>query len=99
MSHNHNHSHSTDNIKLAFFLNVGFTIFEIIGGLMTNSVAILSDAVHDLGDSISLGMAWFLGSYSEKESNQQYTYGYRRYSLLGAFINSIVLVGGSLYVV
>lgn len=98
MSHEHNHSHDTDNIRLAFFLNVSFTIFEIIGGLMTNSVAILSDAVHDLGDSISLAMAWYLGSYSEKESNQTYTYGYRRYSLLGAFINAVVLIGGSLYV-
>lgn len=98
MSHDHHHTQDTNNIRLAFFLNVSFTIFEIIGGLMTNSVAILSDAVHDLGDSISLAIAWYLGSYSEKESNQKYTYGYRRYSLLGAFINSTVLIGGSLYV-
>lgn len=79
-------------------LNLGFTILEVIGGILTNSTAILSDAVHDFGDSISLGMAWFLGSYSEKESNQKYTYGYRRYSMLGALINSVVLVGGSLFV-
>ncbi|MDQ7028223.1 MAG: cation diffusion facilitator family transporter [Anaerolineae bacterium] len=98
MSGNHDHSHSTSNIRLAFFLNLSFTIFEIIGGLATNSIAILSDAVHDLGDSISLGMAWFLGNYSEKDSNQKYTYGYRRYSLLGALINSAVLVGGSIFV-
>lgn len=94
----HQHTHSSDDIRAAFFLNVGFTVLEIIGGLLTNSVAILSDAVHDLGDSVSLGMAWFLGSYSEKESNQKYTYGYRRYSLLGALINSVVLVGGSLFI-
>lgn len=97
-SHSHQHGADSGNIRTAFFLNVGFTLFEIIGGLMTNSVAILSDAVHDLGDSISLGMAWFLGSYSEKESNQKYTYGYRRYSLLGALINAVVLIVGSLFI-
>ena len=99
MGHQHSHSHQDSaSIRTAFFLNLGFTIVEIIGGIMTNSVAILSDAVHDLGDTLSLAMAWFLGSYSEKQSNQKYTYGYRRYSLLGALINSVVLVGGSLFI-
>lgn len=100
MGHQHSHQHDQDNasIRTAFFLNLGFTILEIIGGIMTNSVAILSDAVHDLGDTLSLAMAWYLGSYSEKQSNQKYTYGYRRYSLLGALINSVVLVGGSLFI-
>ena len=85
------HNHGSSNIKLAFFLNLGFTIVEIIGGLMINSIAVLSDAVHDLGDSLSLGLAWFLGVYAEKEGNQNYTYGYRRYSLLAALINTVVL--------
>lgn len=99
MAHNHNHSHSsTKNIKTAFFLNLGFTILEIIGGFWTNSVAILADAIHDLGDSLSLGMAWFLQYYSEKDGDEKFTYGYRRFSLLGALINSLVLVGGSLLV-
>lgn len=98
MAHSHNHNTDSQSIRTAFLLNLAFTIIEIFGGLYTNSIAILSDAVHDLGDTISLGMAWFLGSYSEKESNQRYTYGYRRYSLLAAFINSIVLIGGSLFI-
>lgn len=99
MSHNHNHNHNEhSNIKLAFLLNLSFTIFEIIGGLLTNSVAILSDAVHDLGDSLSLGLAWFLGSYSEKKYNNKFTYGYRRYSLLSALINTVVLIIGSVIV-
>lgn len=89
------HKQGKSNIKVAFFLNLGFTIIEIIGGLMINSVAILSDAVHDLGDSLSLGLAWFLGSYSEKKEDQNYTYGYRRYSLLSALINTTVLIIGS----
>ncbi|MFW6030324.1 MAG: cation diffusion facilitator family transporter [Halanaerobiales bacterium] len=95
MSHNHSHNYNSSNIKLAFFLNLGFTIIEIIGGLMINSVAILSDALHDLGDSISLGLAWFLQGFSQKEENELYSYGYRRYSLLAALINTTVLIIGS----
>lgn len=99
MGHNHNHSHdSTKNIKVAFLLNLSFTILEIIGGFLTNSVAIMSDAVHDLGDSLSLGLAWFLSNYSEKEYNSKYTYGYKRFSLLSALINTVVLIIGSVFV-
>ena len=95
----HQHSHATSgNIKVAFFLNLGFTILEIIGGIFTNSIAILSDALHDLGDSIALGMAWYLEGFSRKESTSRYSYGYRRFSLLGALINSLVLIIGSLFI-
>ena len=55
----HNHTHHNEdvkNIRVAFFLNLLFTVIEIVGGILTNSVAILSDAVHDLGDSFSLGL-------------------------------------------
>lgn len=69
--HSHGgHSHgSTGNLKTAFFLNLSFTIIEIIGGLWTNSIAILSDAVHDLGDSLSLGLAWYFDRLSRREGN------------------------------
>ena len=56
----HHHHHSSNNIKVAFFLNFAFTIFEIIGGIYVNSIAIISDAIHDLGDTISLGTSWYL---------------------------------------
>src|SRR6056297_2745049 len=95
MGHQHSHSNEDSNIKLAFFMNLAFTIIEIFGGIMINSVAILSDALHDLGDSISLGLAWFLQDFSKKESNELYSYGYRRYSLLAALINTTVLIIGS----
>lgn len=101
MSHEHNHRHArsdSGDLRLAFLLNVGFAIFEVFGGLLTNSIAILSDALHDLGDAISLGMAWLLGRYSEKAHDQRFSYGYRRFSLLSAFLNSAILVGGSLFV-
>ncbi|MFT6166946.1 MAG: cobalt-zinc-cadmium efflux system protein [Vicingaceae bacterium] len=55
MSHQHSNHNTIKNLKTAFFINLSFTIFEIIGGLYVNSVAIISDAVHDLGDSLSLG--------------------------------------------
>jgi cobalt-zinc-cadmium efflux system protein len=99
-SHNHAHSHQiTQDIKLAFFLNLAFAILEIFGGLWTNSLAIVSDAVHDLGDSISLGMAWYLEKYSHKQSNFSFSYGYRRLSSLAALINTLILFIGSLYVI
>jgi len=95
MGHNHNHHSTTENIKVAFALNLGFAILELIGGLVFNSVAILSDALHDLGDSISLGLAWFFENYSNRESDEKYPYGYGRFSLLSALINAFVLVLGS----
>jgi len=88
----------TGNIRFAFFLNLGFTVIEIAGGLMTNSVAILSDALHDFGDSISLGLAWYFQKLSHKSSNNRFSYGYKRFSLIGALVNSLILVVGSLFI-
>lgn len=96
--HSHSHHHGTKNISLAFFLNLGFCIIELIGGLLTNSVAILSDALHDFGDSVALGLAWVFQKKSEQKPDDKYTYGYRRFSLLSAIINSIILVAGSAFV-
>jgi len=97
MSHNQSHD-STSDLRLAFFLNLSFTIIEIAGGIWTNSLAILSDAIHDLGDSLSLGMAWYLESYARKDKDKKYSYGYRRYSLLSALINTVVLIVGSVFI-
>jgi cobalt-zinc-cadmium efflux system protein len=97
MSHDHSHEHG--NIKLAFFLNFGFTILEFFGGMYVNSVAIISDALHDLGDSISLGLSWFLDHKSKEGANSSFTFGYTRFSLLGALINSLVLIAGSIFVI
>ncbi len=95
----HAHAHNTNNsLRTAFFLNLAFTIFEIIGGLWTNSMAILSDAVHDLGDSVSLGMAWFLERYSRRGKDNRFSYGYRRFSLLGAMLNILVLLVGGVVI-
>lgn len=97
--HHHHHHHATGNLKLAFSLNLAFTILEIIGGLYVNSIAIISDAVHDLGDSLSLGTAWYLQKKSEQKPDSKYSFGYARFSLLGALINAVVLITGSIYVI
>ena len=97
MGHEHHHE-EVKNIKVAFFLNLFFTLFEIVGGFFTNSMAILSDAVHDLGDCLSLGLAWYFQKVSNKGSDSSYSYGYKRFSLMGAVINSIVLVVGSIFI-
>ena len=97
--HEHKHEHSSSNrIGWAFFLNVSFTIIEFIGGWLTNSTAIMADAVHDLGDSISIGLAWVLNRLGNKEADGIFTYGYHRFSLLGALINGFVLIAGSVWV-
>ncbi len=103
MAHNdhhehHHHHHASGNIKTAFFLNVGFTLVEIVGGMLTGSAAILADAVHDLGDSFALAQAWYFESKSGGESSARYSYGYKRFSLLGALISTVVLLTSSLFV-
>ena len=95
-----NHHHSANkNLKIAFLLNVAFTILEFSGGYFVNSVAIVSDAFHDLGDSFALGIAWYLENLSNKKPSSRFSFGYRRFSLLGAFISSIILITGSIFVI
>jgi cobalt-zinc-cadmium efflux system protein len=95
----HDHAHEAHgDLRTAFLLNLSFTLLEVVGGVLTNSVAIVSDALHDLGDSISLGLAWYLQRVSARSSDVRYSYGYRRFSLLGALINAIILIAGSLFV-
>ena len=95
--HSHHH-HASGNIKLAFFLNLGFAAVEIVGGIVTGSTAILADAVHDLGDSFALGQAWYFEKVSLGKSNPRYSYGYKRFSLLGALISTVVLLTSSLFI-
>jgi cobalt-zinc-cadmium efflux system protein len=110
MAHNHNHNHSHGhshghhhhaeaNISFAFWLNTAFAIIELIGGYLTNSVAIMSDALHDFGDSFSLGISWYFQRVSKKKRDEKYSYGYKRFSLLGAFVNSLVLTVGSVIII
>ena len=83
---------STKNIGWALLFNVIFFVIEIIGGLLTNSISIISDAIHDCGDTIAIAVSWVLEKVSEKKPNEKYTFGYMRFSFLGALINSLILL-------
>ncbi|NTW25968.1 MAG: cation transporter, partial [Lentimicrobium sp.] len=101
--HNHKddratHVHGQGNIAIAFFLNAAFTVIEIIGGMLTNSIAIISDAVHDLGDTFSLGLAWYTEKLAERKPDSRFTYGYKRFPVLAALINSVFLLAASIFV-
>lgn len=87
------------NILIAFILNLSFSIFELFGGVFTNSVAILSDSIHDLGDTLSIGISYFMERKSKKSADKKYTYGYIRYSVLGGVITTTILLLGSILVI
>jgi cobalt-zinc-cadmium efflux system protein len=101
MSAHHDHTHNTSisNLKTVFFLNLCFTVIEVVGGILTGSIAIISDALHDLGDSVSLGFSWAFEKLSFKKRTERYTYGYKRFSLLGGLITAIMLIIGSIFVI
>lgn len=104
----HHHSHTHDigegkgaqrNMMIVFLLNLFFSIAEFIFGTIFNSQAILSDAVHDLGDALSIGLAYFFEKISNSGATTKYSYGYRRFSLLGAFVTSVILIGGAILII
>lgn len=86
-------------IWLAFVLNFGFSVFEFFGGMFTGSVAILSDAVHDLGDAVSIGLSALLEKKSRQHADDKYSYGYLRFSVLGSLITTLILAVGSVVVI
>jgi len=103
MAHHHHHGHEQDhqgkNIAIAILLNLGFAVVEFVGGLWTGSLAIIADSLHDLGDALALGLSYILERKSAQSSDKYYSYGYRRFSLLGALINGLILLGGSVWVI
>jgi cobalt-zinc-cadmium efflux system protein len=86
------------NILIAFLLNFAFAVFECFGGIFTGSVAIISDAVHDVGDAASIGISYFLEKKSKKQPDTTHTYGYARYSVVGGVITTLILLCGSVLV-
>lgn len=102
-SHNHHrHHHHTSNnksaLKLSFFLIATYMIVEVIGGLLTNSLALLSDAGHMLSDAAALGLSYLAMTFSEKKASFSKTFGYKRFEILAAFINGLTLLLISLYI-
>jgi cobalt-zinc-cadmium efflux system protein len=98
------HKHSSreggsQNIKIATLLNIGFTVLEFIGGVLTNSLTLISNALHDLGDSIVLLSSWKIERESQRRPDWKKSFGYYRLSLLAAFLNAIILLGGSIVII
>ena len=89
---------SEKNILWAFILNIAFSLFEFLGGIFTGSVSILSDAIHDIGDAVSIGVSYLLERKSKKSPDKSYTYGYLRYSVIGSVITMLIIIVGSVVV-
>ena len=87
------------NILIAFILNLAFSVFEFLGGVFTGSVAIISDAVHDLGDAASIGISYFLEKKSKRRPDDKFTFGYARFSVIGSVITTLILLFGSVAVI
>lgn len=90
---------SSKNMTIAFLLNFSFAILEFIFGFMFNSSAVLADAVHDTGDAMAIGLSTLFEKISNKKEDKKYTLGYKRYSLLGALLTSVILLVGSTLVI
>jgi len=96
----HAHQHGiVKNLKVALFLNLSFSIIEFVGGAYTNSMAVLTDAVHDLGDTFAIGLALFFQYYANKGRDEKYSYGYGRFSIFSAFLNTTILVVGAVIMI
>ena len=98
------HLHKTEEVslpKLAFtiLLNLLITAAQIIGGIISGSLALISDAIHNLSDSISVILAYFAQVLSNKPASHKSTFGYKRAEILAAFINAVSLIGISFYLV
>jgi cobalt-zinc-cadmium efflux system protein len=97
MAHSHGHGHGhTDlngrNLLFATVLNLIITIVEIIGGILSNSLALLSDAIHNLGDTIAVLLAWAANKISKRAANSRKTFGYKRAEILAALFNAATLI-------
>ena len=88
----HHHRKAGENLAFVFFMNLAFNIIVIAGGLATNSMAILADCIHDLSDTISIAFAWLLERIAQRDSTDNYSYGYQRFSILGAVIISVFVI-------
>ena len=90
---------SSRNMTIAFLLNFSFAIIEFIFGLLFHSSAVLADAIHDTGDALAIGLSTLFEKISNRKEDRNYTLGYKRYSLLGALLTSVILLIGSTLVI
>lgn len=95
MTHSHTHEMGASALALAFWLSLSFALVELIGGVVTSSLALVTDSWHAVGDTLYVGLAWILDRVSRRKENAHFTFGYKRFSLLGALLISLLLIVGS----
>ncbi|HZG74097.1 MAG TPA: cation diffusion facilitator family transporter [Chondromyces sp.] len=98
--HSHNHTHGSNKkvLMISFIIITSYMIIEAIGGFLTNSLALLSDAGHMLSDSISLAIALIAFKLAEKAASYSKTFGYKRFEILAAVLNGVTLILIALYI-
>lgn len=98
--HGHNHTHGANKkvLLISFFIIASYMIVEVIGGFVTNSLALLSDAGHMLSDAVSLGIALLALTYGAKVASRSKTFGYKRFEILAAVLNGVTLMAIALII-
>ena len=104
MGHHHSHNHDHGNLKgkkllLTIGLNIIITIAQVIGGLISGSLSLLSDALHNFSDVISLIISYIADLFSKKTASFKKTFGYKRAEIIAAFVNSSTLIIVAFYLV
>ena len=97
MSHDHHHHHTQNRLGLTFLLNILITVAQIIGGLISGSLALISDAIHNLSDGVAVLLAYIADRLGHREKTAKHSFGYKRAEILAAFINALVLIAISFY--
>jgi cobalt-zinc-cadmium efflux system protein len=106
MSHNHAHSHNHSHLNLkgrklllSILLNIGITVAQAIGGVISGSLSLLSDALHNFSDVLSLIVSYIADIYSKKDASVEKTFGYKRAEIIAAFVNSATLIVVAVYLI
>ncbi len=97
--HHHHHQASGKNLGIAVILNLLISVGQLIGGLLSGSMALLTDALHNFSDVLSLLLSWFTNRLAQKPADLQFTFGYKRAEILAAFVNALTLVFIALFLI
>jgi len=99
MSEHHHHEVSGKNLFITIILNIIITLSQIVGGIFSGSLALLSDAVHNFSDVLALAIAYFANRLASRPNSESKTFGYKRAEILAALFNSSVLIGIALFLI
>jgi len=105
MAHQHKHHHGSNHgsdlkgrrLLITIALNLSITIAQVIGGTISNSLALISDALHNLGDTMAILLAYIANRVSKRKATEKNTFGYKRFEILAAFFNALLLISICLY--